>query len=325
MGLEGIALTAADKAGAAARRFGETSNELADSIIVRGKATPLAEQPVEATPDNAPPSLYERTFELTDIVVIRGNPALFERVYSLKFKGYTMLSPAQRSDDTRNPTLHLDGYAFFNRKLSIPPKDVVLIVGGPEAGPTKGLMGRTASVVNGVFGGSAVRAFLAEGADRALLESLPLLVGFHGQPTLASAKAATQASHPVVGLDALRQAARQGTGDQVEVLARWFLHPSQPACVKTAVIELLGEAINEVALKTGTADALVEVAVAAWEAERADPLYAAYLRTLHAAAGHTSNSELRRRLEGLATDSLFRELSALADALLAKVKKDTPS
>lgn len=309
---------------AAARRFPQTSNELGDSVLVRGSATPLLDEPVRAMSDDVPPSLYERTFELKDIAVLRGNSVLFEPERSLTFKGYTTRPPTQRLGDSRNPTLDLDGQAFFDRTFSEAPKEVALIVGGPEIARTMGFVGRTASVVQGPLKGSPVRAFLAEGVDTALPESLPLLVGFHGQPTLASAKAATQALHPLVALDALRQAARLGASDQIEVLARWLLHPSEPTSVKTATIELLAEAIKEVAFKDDTSDALVEVAVATWEAERGEPLYAAYLRTLHAAADHTGNSELLRHLEGLALDSLFRELSDLAAELLEKVKEKRP-
>ena len=201
---------------AAARRFQQTSDELAESVIVRGKATPLQEEPVKPTSDDVPASLYERMFELTDIAVIRGNSEPFDSERTLTFKGYTRRSPTQRVDDSRNPTLDLDGQAFFDR-TSGRPTDAVLFVGGPEIAPIMGFVGRTASVVDGPLKGSPVRAFLAEGADTTLPESLPLLVGFHGQPTLASAEAATQAQHVVVALDALRQAARLGAADQVDV------------------------------------------------------------------------------------------------------------
>jgi hypothetical protein len=162
-------------------------------------------------------------------------------------------------DDTRTPTLDLDGQAFFDRAFSRPPEEAVLLIGGPEIPAPMGVMRRTATVVEGPLEGSPVRAFVAEGADRALPESLPLLVGFQGEPTLASARAATQASHPVVALDALRQAARLGASDQVEVLARSLLHPSQPTSVEAAAIELVTEAIREVAFHDRPTDTLVEL------------------------------------------------------------------
>jgi hypothetical protein len=304
---------------AAARRFPLTSDELADAVLLRGKATSRRDEPVDAVANAVAPSLYERTFVLTDITVLRGHSVESER--SLTFKGYTPLPPAQRLADTRSPTLDLDGQTFFDRALTPEPNDVALIVGGPGIATAMGQSAATPSVVEGPLKGSAVRAFLAAGADDTLPASLPLLVGFRGHATIAAAEAATRALHPIVAVDALRQAARLAATDQVEVLAGRLLHPSEPVRVKTAVVELLAEAIREVAFKAGAADRLVEVAAAAWEAERGESLYPAYLRTLLTAGDHTRDSALLLRLEGLANDSLFGELSDAAAELLERVKE----
>lgn len=300
--------------GAATRRYALTSADLAGVVAVRGTAKLLEEKPVGPSRGVAP-SLYQRRFELAGLEVIRGSSTALEEVDSITFSGFTMLAPAQRVIDSRSPTLRLEGQAFFDSKLPTGSMNVLLLIGGPAIAPIRGFMGHSASVESGVYKGQAVRAFLLEGADVTLPEVLPSLVGWQAKSTLATARAATMAPHPLIALDALRIAARSGASDQAEVLAQWLLHPAQPAGVKATAIGLLGEAINRMSQRSKEADALIGVAVAGWEAERTYQVDAAYLRALQSVSGHAKMSSQLGPVEAIADDYQVRELATLSKQL----------
>lgn len=305
---------------AATRRYALNSAELVKAIAVRGTTKLLEEKPVGSNSGTAP-SLYQRSFVLTGLEVIRGVSSAFKKVNPIAFSGFTTLAPIQRSIDSHSPTLRLEGQAFFDSKLHPDSMDVLLLIGGPEITPIRRFMGYSASIESGTYKGQPVRAFLLEGVDVSLPQALPSLVGWQPKPTLATARAATMAAHPLIALDALRIASRTGASDQVELLAQWLLHPAQPAGVKTTAIELLGQAINQMPQGSKEADMLISIAVAGWEAERAYPIDAAYLRTLQSASGHIKSSNQLGRVEAIADDYSIRELTTLSEQLSKTLKK----
>jgi hypothetical protein len=179
----------------------------------------------------------------------------------------------------------------------------------------RGFQGHTAAVVGGAYADQPVRAFLLEGADAALAEAVPALVGWQPKPTLATARAAIAAPHPLIALDALRIASRLAADDQVTLLATWLLHPAQPASVKALAIGQLGESIKQMPRGSPAADALIGIAVTGWEAERAYQIDAAYLRALQSASATIKASSRRRQIEAIAADYQVRELLSLSDTL----------
>ncbi|MCP5107595.1 MAG: hypothetical protein GY950_29675 [bacterium] len=305
--------------GAAARRFALMSSELTGSVALLGTARLLEESPVGHTSD-ASPGLYRRRFELSGLEVIRGSSAAFEEVNSITFFGFTMLAPGQRTSDTRSPTLHLEGQVFFDSTLPPAPMNLLLLVGGPPITPIRGFMGHAASIENGVHKGKAVRAFLLEGADVTLPRALLSLAGWQTRPTLAAARTAAAAPHPLAALDALRIAVRSGKDAQVELLARWLLHPAQPAGAKVAAIELLGHAAGRFPCGSKKNDTLIGVAVAGWEAERAYPIDNAYLRALQSISGHVKMSSYLDRVGAIADDYHIHELTTLSAQLVKSLR-----
>lgn len=305
---------------AASWRYPLTSDQLTDVITVRGTVEPLEEKPIASNGGTAP-SLYQRHFELTDSEFIRNNSTTLENQDSFLFSGFTMLAPAQRVIDTGSPTLQLEGQAFFDSKLPSESMDVLLLIGGADITPIMGFMGNSASVESGVYKDQPVRAFLIEGADNTLPQALPSLVGWQVEPTMETAQAAIQAPHPLIAIDALRIAVRSGASEQVELLAQSLLHPAQPAGVKATAIELLGEAINQMPQGSKEADKLIDVAVAGWEAERAYPIDAAYLRALQSASVQIKQSSQLERVKAIADDYQIRELTTLSEQLANSLKK----
>lgn len=306
--------------GAATRRYALTSAELTEVIAVRGTAKILEEKPIELSGASAP-SLYQRRFTLTNMDVIHGNPTLLDNGSQITFSGFTMLASTQRILDSRSPTLRLEGQAYFDSKLSPDSMDVLLLIGRSEIDPIAGFMGHSAVIESDAYKGHAVRAFLVEGADATLPSDMPLLVGWQPQPTIDTARTAIMASHPLIAVDALRIAARSGIRDQVELLARWLLHPAQPVGVRITAIELLGQAINQVPQGSPEADALIGITVAGWETERAYPLDAAYLRALQSASQHIKRSSRLQQIETIADDYSIRELSSLSEQLTDSLKE----
>lgn len=306
--------------GSATRRYALTSAELTEVIAIHGKAQILEEKPLEANGGVAP-SLYQRRFKLTNLKIIHGKAEPLAKVSALTFSGFTVLSPNQRAADTRNPTLRLEGQAFFDSTLPTDSMDVLVMIGGPEIESIMGFMGNSATIESDPYKGQAVRAFLVAGADATLPAALPALVGWQPKPTLETAKTAILAPHPLIALDALRIAARAGTSDQIEVLAQWLLHPAQPAGVKAAAVELLGQAIGALPQGAKEVDQLLDVAVAGWEAERAYPIDATYLRAFQAAAEQIKQSNQVERVKAVAGDNQIRELSTLAKQLTNSLKK----
>ena len=298
-----------------------TSNELTNVVAVRGTATSLEEIPISPISGSVAPSLYQRRFKVDNLKLIRGGTTALEKVNSITFSGFTLLSPAQRVIDSRSPTLQLEGQAFFDSKLPPDSMDVLLLIGGPEIASIMSFMGNRASVESGVYKGQPIRVFLLEGADATLPQALPSLVGWQVEPTLATAKAATTAPHPLIAIDALRIATRSGASDQVELLAQWLLHPAQPAGVRVSAIKLLGQAIEQVPQGSKEADTLIAVAVAGWEAERAYPIDPTYLRTLQSVSGHIKKSDHLRQVKAIAGDYQIRELTILSEQLSDNLDK----
>jgi hypothetical protein len=317
--LGGIIITGeAGSAGAAALRYALNSAEMTEVVAVRGTARLLEEKPVDPISGTSP-SLYQRRFDFTGLEVIRGSSADLKKVSSIRFSGFTMLAPAQRGIDSHSPTLRLEGQTFFDSKLPQDSMNVLLLIGGPEITPIRGFMGYSASVESGIYKGQPVRAFLLEGADVTLPQALPSLVGWQPKPTVATARAAMMAPHPLIALDALRIAARLGTSDQAELLAQWLLHPAQPAGVRVTTIKLLGEAIKQMPQGSKEADVLIGVAMTGWEAERGYPIDAAYLRALESASEHVKMS--RQLGEAIADDYYIRELTILSEQLANSLRK----
>jgi hypothetical protein len=299
---------------AAARRYPLTSADLSDAVAVRGVATLVDEQPVDARAGTTP-GLFQRRFRLTDLKIIHGKAPAGKAERSLTFVGFTLLAPSQRVSDTRSPSLWLDGQAFFDAALHEGRLEVLLLIGPPEIPPVRGFQGHTAAVEGGAYADQPVRAFLLEGADATLAEAVPALVGWQPKPTLATARAAVAAPHPLIALDALRVASRLAADDQVTLLATWLLHPAQPAGVKALAIGQLGESIKEMPQGSPAADALIGIAVAGWEAERAYQIDAAYLRALQSASAAIKASSRRQQIEAIAADYQVRELVSLSDTL----------
>lgn len=307
--------------GAATRRYALTSDELAELIVVRGTVMLMEEKTVGPISGTAP-SLYQRRFQLTDPEIIHDSSTASENVSPITFSGFTTLAPAQRAIDSRSLTLRLEGQSFFDSKLPLGAMDVLLLIGGPEIAPIAELTVRGASVESGIYKGQPVRVFLLEGADVTLSQALPSLVGWQVKPTVATAKAAIRAPHPLISLDALRIAAREGASDQVELLSRWLLHPSQPAGVKATAIELLGLAISQLPHGSTETNTLIETASAGWEAERAYQIDTAYLRTLLSIQGHIKKSNQLKRVEAIAEDYQIKELYILAKQLADSLQKN---
>lgn len=310
---------------AGARRYALTSAELRETIAVRGVASLADEQPVDAITGTVP-SLYQRRFGVTDLAVIHagapaGQAAAGPRERALTVFGFTLLAPSQRVNDVRSPSLWLDGQAFFDVGLHPGALEVLLLIGPPAIPPIRGFLGHTAAVESGADAGQPVRAFLLEGADAALPAAFPSLVGWQAAPTLATARAATVAPHPLIALDALRIATRSALSDQVELLAKWLLHPAQPAGVKALAVSLLGEAIKQMPPGSPEADALIGIAVTGWESERSYQTDAAYLRALQSASGNIKASSRLRQVEAIAADGQVRELISLSKQLAKSLGK----
>ncbi len=297
------------------RRYCLTSAELTEVTAVRGTANLLEEKPFSSNRDKSS-SLYQRRFKLKEMDVIYGRPTFLENVSELTFYGFTLLASTQRVQDSRSPTLRLEGQDFFDSTLSPDSMDVILLIGEPEIDAVVGFMGQSAAIESGAYKGQAVRAFLIEGANATLPSALLSLVGWQPQsPTLETAKTATMASHPLIALDALRIAVRTGMSDQIELLAQWLLHPSQPAAVKATAVELLGQAIIVLPQGSKEVDRLIDIAVSGWEAESAYPINATYLRALQSSVEHIKVSNQLERVRGIAGDYQIRELGMLSEQL----------
>jgi hypothetical protein len=309
-----------ESVGAAALRYDLNSADMAEAIAVRGVAKLLEENPIGPIIGTSP-SLYQRRFHFVGQEVIHGRSVDLTQVSAIEFSGYTKLAPAQRGIDSRSPMLVLGGQIFFNSKLPPGSMNVLLLIGGPEIPPIVGAMGRRASVENAAYRSSALRAFLLTDADVTLPQALPSLVGWQPKPTLATAKAAMMAPHPLIALDALRIAARSGTTDQAELLAEWLLHPAQPAGVKATAVSILGQAIEGIPQGSEDADRLIAVAVASWEAERAYPIDAAYLRVFHSVTKHIEASSWQEQVKAIADDYSISELVTLSDQLAQSLKE----
>jgi hypothetical protein len=257
---------------------------------------------------------------LTGIEVLAGEATPLANEPSLFITGATMLSPAQRRSDPRSPTLSLDGQAFFDSPWPGDPVAVLLLIGGPENTPAMGEIAAQARVEAGSLKDQPVRAFRLAGADARLAEALPALAGWQAEQNLETARAALNAPHPLIAIDALRIAVQSRATDQVELLAGWLLHPAQPAGVKAVAISLLGEAIALTTPGSSEADALIGVAVAGWEAERAYPIDASYLRAFQTAAEQVKASERKIQVEAIAGDYQIQELNGLSEALRERLK-----
>lgn len=304
---------------AATSRHSLTSDELTNVIAIYGTAKLLEEKTVSIS--GVTPNLYQRRFELAELEIIRGNATALENMTSITFSGFTTLSLAQRTLDSRSPILWLEGQDFFDSKLPPDLMNVLLLIGEPEIVPTPELLVRGALVESAIYRNQPVRAFLLKGANITLPQAMLSLVGWQPGPTLATARAATIAAHPLIALDALRIATRIGACDQVELLAQWLLHPVQPVGVKAIAIQLLGEAINQMPKGSKEADSLIAVAVAGWEAERAYQTDTAYLRALQSASEHIKSSNQLNRVEAIADDYHIRELIILSKQLSKSLKK----
>jgi hypothetical protein len=299
------------------KRYALTSSELTDVVAVRGTVRLLEEKPINRGKGTAP-SLYQRRFELADHEVIWGTGG--EQLSSFTFSGFTMLAPSQRGLDPHRPTLKLEGQTFFDNSLPIDTTDTLLLLGGPEITPEMGFMGNTASVEDGIYAGQPVRAFLVQGADKMLPQALPSLVGWQAEQTLDTARAATTAAHPLIALDALRIAMHERANNQIELLAQWLLHPTQHPGVRSSAIHLLGEAINQMPLRSQEADTLLRIAVVGWEAERTYQVDAAYLRALQSVSGHVKASGQLEQVKAIADDYHIRELATLSKQLTKDLK-----
>ncbi len=304
---------------AATSPYALTSDKLIGVLAVRGTAKLLEEKPISFSGSNAP-SLYQRRFDLTNFEVIRNGSTALQSTKSITFSGFTSLAPVQRFLDSRSPILQLEGQEFFDSKLPTDSINVLLLIGGSEIPPIPGLVGNSTSVESGVYKNQPVRVFLTEGADATLPQAFPFLVGWQAKPTIETAEAAIKAPHPLIAIDALRIAARLGISDQVEILARWLLHPVQSAKVKAIAIKVLGQAVNNMPLGSTEADHLIDLAVMGWEAEHAYQIDAAYLSALQSVSPHIKRSNQLERVRAISDDYQTRELVRLSERLKQSLK-----
>lgn len=285
------------------------SSQLREVVVVRGVAT-VTESAVPGSGES--PTRFKRHFEVRQLHLIRGAAKLGE---SLAFEGATEVGPTSRDADVWSPALRLEGEAFLQRALPAAAVPVLLLIGGPPAGGE--LAGSAAQVVSPVLRGQPVRAFLLEGADRALGEAIVNLVGWQADPRAAAQKA-LEGGHPLLAMDALRVlSARPDAVAQVEGLAKRLTHPAQPAAVRAGALSLVATALQRQAPGSKEANALVGVLLTAYEGERRVSVEAAVLEALTAAAPQVRGSDRVPAARGVATNSYLAQRLAEKQRQLA--------
>jgi|GEM_PF-2537790 len=294
-----------------------TSAELVGAVVVRCRATPRAEHPVGAVAPGEVAGLFQRDFELAGCAEAHGQPPAAAATVT----GYTTLAPDRRVDESTEPTLELDGQRLFDRP-DTGAIDVVVVVGGPPVVAARGFGGKVATATwsGGKGDAGPARVFALAGVDRGLAEAIGALVGWAPARSIATARAAADAAHPLVAIDALRLAVADQADDQIALLAEACLHPGHASAVRVTAIELLGAAIAAAPVGSPPADRLIGVALNGWEQERRASVDTAYLTALTAAAPQLRGSSARTRAGAIPDDHQVRNLSALLDGLAAALK-----
>lgn len=290
-----------------------TSAKLGGAHALRCMARPKDDKPAGQAPGSKFPSLYERSLELSQCTGIHGNataPA------TATLTGYTQLSTAQRADDPREAMLSFDTQRLFDRPwpATFP---VLVIVGGPPVSAPMGA-NQKQPVLTGTT--EAVRAFALTGADAGLATAIPRLVGWQTRRGPEATRAALEAGHPLVALDALRVAVDDGDLDSTVIAGTDLLHPMQPSAVRAQAIELVAAAIGKAKAGSPEADRLIEVALTGWEIEQRARVDLAYLRSLQHAAPQLRASKLHARVRAMADAPNAREQEAASKDLAAAIK-----
>lgn len=289
-----------------------TSAKLDAAHALRCTARPKDDKPAGPVPAGGFPSLYERSLELGQCTAIHGGapPA------TATLTGYTQLSTAQRADDPREATLSFDPQRLFDRPwpATFP---VLVIVGGPAVSAPMGA-NQKPPALTGATG--AVRAFALVGADASLATAIGRLVGWQPRRGLDATRAALEAGHPLVALDALRVAVDDGDVDGVVAAGTDLLHPVQPSAVRALAIELVAAAIARARPGSPEADRLIEVALTGWELEQRARVDLAYVRSLQHAGPQLRDAKLHARVRALADAPNAREAAAALKDLAAAIK-----
>jgi hypothetical protein len=289
-----------------------TSAKLSGAHALRCTARPRDDKPV-GPPAGKFPSLYERSLELSQCTQIHGK-ATAPAIATLT--GYTQLSTAQRADDPREAMLSFDTQRLFDRPwpATFP---VLVIVGGPPVSAPMGANQKPPTLTGTT---EAVRAFALTGADAGLATAIPRLVGWQARHGSEATRAALEAGHPLVALDALRVAVDDGDLDSTVNAGTDLLHPMQPSAVRAQAIELVAAAIAKAKAGSPEADRLIEVALTGWEIEQRARVDLAYVRSLQHAAPQLRASKLHGRVRALADAPNAREQEAALKDLAAAIK-----